>query len=138
MENQPRNGRMHNVIIVVMITAACLAFQPQVVGRKSSDNDIRKVKMRQTRDTLLKTHHHLRDQPSKSNQSSTVKFPQHLRIYDEKSKWALFDVTSSLKSHRRHSTKEHCFIARFDFIHLQTIWEHHGVRLKFFPKRLKD
>ena len=128
---------MHNVIIVVMITAACLAFQPQVVGRKSSDNDIRKVKMRQTRDTLLKTHHHLRDQPSKSNQSSTVKFPQYIRIYDDKSKWPSIDITSSLKPHR-HSTKQHCFIARFDgillivhFIQLQIIFRMPCFTIKF-------
>ena len=114
MENQQRNGRMHNVIVLVMITAACLAFQPQVVGRKSSDNDIRKVKMRQTRDTSLHKHHHHRNQSTKSNQSTIkVKYPQYIRFYDDKFKWPSIDIPSSLKSHR-HSIKEHCFVARFD------------------------
>ena len=105
---------MHNVIIVVIIAAAGLTFQPHVVGRKYSDTNFKNVKMQQMRDNSLQKQHHFQDYPFKSNHSTNIKLPQYLtRIYGEKFKWPLIDLSSSRKS-RRHSNKDHCLITRFD------------------------
>ena len=103
---------MHNVIIVVMI-AACLAFQPHVVG-KSNAYDFRREKMQHRRDIAFNNHQEKR---LNLNKTLNIKMPPYIHIYNEEYKWPLIDITSSLNVHR-HSSRENCVVARFDMKHL--------------------
>ena len=100
---------MHNVIIVVMMIAACLTFQPQVVG-KSSSYDFEEKNMQRKHHFRFSNYH---EQELISNKSSNVKMPQYMHIQDTEYKWPLLNISSFLKP-QRHSSGGYCVLSRLD------------------------
>ncbi len=111
MENHHHWSSMQYVIIIVMI-AACLTFQPQVVGRSNVYN-FRNTGRQQHQYKMYFRNNQEEDQNLRFNKTQKrIKKPRYLRIHDEQLKWPLIDITSSLKRHH-HSPRDSCSISRF-------------------------
>ena len=98
--------------------AACLSFQPQVVGKSNVYNFRRFAERQQHKDKMYFNNQEEEEHLTLDKTKKRIKMPRYMRIYDEQFKWPILDITSSLKHHHHHhSSVDNCNITRFDHIY---------------------
>ena len=112
MENHHHWSSMQYVIIIVMI-AACLTFEPQVVGRSNVYNLRTIGRQKHQYKMYFRKNQEEEEIDLRFNKTKKrIKMPRYLRIHDEPFKWPLIDITPSLKRHH-HLPRDSCSISRF-------------------------